>query len=1393
MIEPEDTLTAVPNRADALGAFGELANGQAGYKESRYAQAIRSLVERLMMRATSIQQVRGKRRLRERPQDRSNSVKTYVKALELFSYWSVTIYGRELDPAEVTTAVVGDYVSWLRADATRAIANASPEQQQRREEYVKTRLAVRRLMIRASGTDAIQVHDAALSAIETYGQANIHQIYEALPPRVRDRYVLPKQDARVPLDYSQLHRVLNTLLRAHRVIERSPSSRQIRSRKGYIWSTEERDPLIYRYLLARVTPLKETSVSTHLSALSAVWREMLKRTDQGPAPLVFNPWADALSQSSWRVRAQKTAERSQLVPSKALTKPIVRALFGAASGPALEQRRDKLALALLTWLGLRAEEVVGALRADLGTREGAMALTVYGKGNKARLVPVFAEIRQAFELLNDTLGSMTRETFVGEDGQRRPTYSARYAMALLEPDAPLVPSLVRWGTNVRTGDPEADARNPLDTSGLRALVCKLGDRARVRVVATGEIRALDTSERARVHPHAFRHYAATAASEGGVSMVKIKGLLGHESIRTTEGYVEVPAETSVEVSVAIYRATEGGEAMTADELSSARVRSSAIEQPEIEGVVVQPARVVGTAPAVSPLAGSARVDPGEKVASPGWAYVPGSEKTIAYIPRGMTAVAFSRHVQSQAQGARARAEKARETGDAKTYESALAEYVVWRSKYLYVTMRQGEKSKLAWWTGRAGRWQGLERAPIMGPSQLGPETDRDRIVTDGLKALYEAFWETRGPTSASALAVWVGEMVDTAAGVFARAMVERGDSWVAYDEPAAPVEPVVRMHRSEAILEWFERWGWSYRVTGEKGSERGGNVALAELESLPEWFWLEDPLLALPAAERRQLRLWIEQLQALRPSPGRLAEAVEQMVDIMRAYRKLGRAYEQRLEREGREELSPELKLMGDRLRGMEGAFAQQAFRLWPTLREPLSAAAIVMGPGLPFRDRLAKALRAQGIDMGNASQARLDPVLLPEDARAGTHVFDAARLRFDARDTIVHTAADKRAWFEQFGTDSECVARRAVRVLWERRQRLLRSQAHTLVSRHLDMWLASLIPCPAEIEERMKSKGWKPPASAEERLETSAAAWRALMAAIRRSLGQPDPEVSQQAEQGAVELFAPEVPEVQAIVAEGAEQPVAVSPERFEATGELPQEATAPAAAAAPEPAVVPQAAASALRASAQRDGDLIAIDARALFDTASGKVTWLVLTAGAAVLGWPADLLRKFGAGAGRVAKVALLDVGGARLIFRWPGDKGGFVLPAKVSAPPEGETVTLVDVTPAEERATPNPPWADPNQQAAQWPGYPGVDPADQGSALMDCIAWPEQREAEPTPIDRWRLACAMRTYSILKRAEAGALGGRVPSGWSRSPQAALPNAVPSVLPHPIDVAMAAARST
>lgn len=192
-------------------------------------------------------------------------------------------------------------------------------------------------------------------------------------------------------------------------------------------------------------------------------------------------------------RGEKAPDLRQLRPPRvkvnlpqALSLDQFHKLFNASEvADKYKTARNQLTLLLLFGLGCRVSELIGLDVDDLSLTEGWLSVT--GKGNKERLIPVTAN------LLGDLKAYLT---------DARPHLIKDKTSSILVNDKGHRPSRVdiwRW---LAAWSREAGFEEPIS-------------------------------------PHKFRHGCATALLEGGADLRSIQMLLGHSSIQTTQIYTNV--------------------------------------------------------------------------------------------------------------------------------------------------------------------------------------------------------------------------------------------------------------------------------------------------------------------------------------------------------------------------------------------------------------------------------------------------------------------------------------------------------------------------------------------------------------------------------------------------------------------------------------------------------------------------------------------------------------------------------------------------------------------------------------------------------------------------------------------------------------------------------------
>jgi integrase/recombinase XerD len=183
----------------------------------------------------------------------------------------------------------------------------------------------------------------------------------------------------------------------------------------------------------------------------------------------------------------------------------------AARFPWPERDLAFLATSLLT--GLRLSELLGLNLGSIDGRAGERRIKVMGKGRKERTVPIEEPLERIINAYLET----RRERFPG---------------VKLGPKAPLF--VDRKGSRMREG-----AARYLVATSLRH--AGLGSR-----VPQGAL------------VHALRHTFATRLAEDGADATEIQALLGHESLNTSQGYIDATASRTRQAARAnrTYRALE---------------------------------------------------------------------------------------------------------------------------------------------------------------------------------------------------------------------------------------------------------------------------------------------------------------------------------------------------------------------------------------------------------------------------------------------------------------------------------------------------------------------------------------------------------------------------------------------------------------------------------------------------------------------------------------------------------------------------------------------------------------------------------------------------------------------------------------------------------------------
>ncbi|MDD3732498.1 MAG: tyrosine-type recombinase/integrase [candidate division Zixibacteria bacterium] len=278
----------------------------------------------------------------------------------------------------------------------------------------------------------------------------------------------------------QKHRSANTLAAYRRDLK--PWLDFLEEQYRLMTQTNKHDPLFLRIYLRRRTEKKNSnrSLARFLSALSSFQKFL---SWQGPR---YKEYIFKVP----RVKFSSTLPR--FIPQKEALDMLKNDSARGDKTPYFYWR-DFLTVALFYVTGIRREELARLKLADFDPDRGL--LTVLGKGNKERLVPVG---ERTLEDIHKYLS--LRETFAQSKASAAPQFF-----------------LNRQG-------------RALSVRSINRLVNKFARKEGVKFT-----------------PHTLRHSFATHLLENGADLMLIKEILGHSSLSTTQKYTHVTAEVMKKV------------------------------------------------------------------------------------------------------------------------------------------------------------------------------------------------------------------------------------------------------------------------------------------------------------------------------------------------------------------------------------------------------------------------------------------------------------------------------------------------------------------------------------------------------------------------------------------------------------------------------------------------------------------------------------------------------------------------------------------------------------------------------------------------------------------------------------------------------------------------------
>jgi len=238
----------------------------------------------------------------------------------------------------------------------------------------------------------------------------------------------------------------------------------------------------YAEYLALTRENAPSVINRKLSALQSLFRHLVDtgQVQENPVAKVDRP--KQAKREPVYLTKREWEELIQLLPSN------VEMNAREASHYERDRVRDVTLFQLLGYSGMRLQEMTNLVWNDIDFHEGR--IHVIGKGNKERHIPLALPAKVALR---------------------------KYA--------------VHYGLAMRGTDPvfEKNGR-PLSPRAVQHILKRHTDRLRP---------LLPFLDRKKITPHKLRHTFATRLATGGVDVLTIQQLLGHESVATTQVYAHI--------------------------------------------------------------------------------------------------------------------------------------------------------------------------------------------------------------------------------------------------------------------------------------------------------------------------------------------------------------------------------------------------------------------------------------------------------------------------------------------------------------------------------------------------------------------------------------------------------------------------------------------------------------------------------------------------------------------------------------------------------------------------------------------------------------------------------------------------------------------------------------
>lgn len=309
---------------------------------------------------------------------------------------------------------------------------------------------------------------------------------------------------------------------------------------------------VFSYTLPKPKPVSRATVALRLAALSSFWDALAEVDGTSKPVLLANPWKLIKKRVSRGAGREKRAAAARQRMDPLL---VAKMLVAADEARSLPAKRDRALFRFLALTGARVSEATQLRRGRpapdeehkwpgwLDTTNDPPVVVVTRKGEKRMRLPFPPYAMEALIEFQSALKTQSPPPGSQSDSRKAPHYvhpdspKWRYKLLHDEPDAPLFPPVHFWGANSSSSYQQYKPNLPNTFGGTKFTkgMTRHGVVAILKRIARDA--GLTDEQIATVHPHALRHFAATAMAKEGKPLREVQAILGHESITTTEKYL----------------------------------------------------------------------------------------------------------------------------------------------------------------------------------------------------------------------------------------------------------------------------------------------------------------------------------------------------------------------------------------------------------------------------------------------------------------------------------------------------------------------------------------------------------------------------------------------------------------------------------------------------------------------------------------------------------------------------------------------------------------------------------------------------------------------------------------------------------------------------------------